>query len=343
MSFIKQLKNSLSDYAKFYAKTDLSSFTLDMFLGEDCNLNCKHCYFGNYRAQGRPIDVTLWKRIINDFTAYNCNHFHISGKESLLTPHTLDIIKYLNDIKLKKNNNLFWGIISNGTSVPYNIYNDILSTSIDYLEFSIDGEKMNHDIIRGYGTYEKLLSTLYHLNEFSKISISYTINATNCDDLKYTINRIYNLGVRKFYCSPTRSIGRARINKLPLISPKKYLEIIDELRESVVENKFHHTNIKFHIPTDYLEEFLNSPKYKEEIRAYFQTYKPLYWTIGSNIIELSLQTISIPLFAHASITSDGKIIESSNSVEFSNEYGTYKNITSFMNLRKKSILNYFNI
>lgn len=339
MPFKKNLDKNIWAKSDEISKADLSRFMLDLFLGETCNLHCKHCYFGEQKPISSLLNYKQWVAIINDFLDYGCRHFHISGKESLLTPHTSDIMEYLNMSK-EKYRDIFWGIITNGTSLRFDQYNKILDSHINYMEISLDGHECIHDYIRGIGTYNKVINTLSKLHNLSKINISYTINKLNSKDLKKVLRHLYDLGIRKFYCSPMQIKGMAIRNNIPLITSNHYIEVIEDIKEYVYNN-FQNTNIRFSIPHTCVEYMLKVELYSNDILEYFKTGKPIYWNINSNIIELSLHTISIPLFTQASITSDGHILPSSDRVEERCSLGIYDGISGFMKARKTSILKYF--
>ena len=340
MPFKHFLDETIVERAIEYSKTDLRFFMLDLFLGETCNLYCKHCYFGEHKPISSLLNYEQWISIIDDFLDYGCRHFHISGKESLLTSHTYDVIRYLVKVK-EKYKNIFWGIITNGTSLNFEEYNEILDCPIDYLEISVDGDEYFHDYIRGVGTYEKITNTLLKLHNLSKINISYTISGLNYKDFENVVKKLYNLGVKKFYCSPIQMKGRAIYNQIPIINSNQYFETIEEIIKCVCVNNFQHTNFRFSIPHIYVEDMLKMKLYHNKIKEYFQFGKNIFFKVGSNTIEFSLHTISIPLFTQASITSDGNVLSSSDKVGDINNFGKYSNILDFMKTRETSVLKYF--
>lgn len=340
MPFKHLLNNSIKEHYAEYVQTDLSAFMIDLFLSENCNLRCKHCYFGKRKPALSPLSAQEWILLINDFISKGCRHIHISGKESLLGSDIETVITFLNKAK-EVNQDIFWGIITNGTSVDCRQYNHLLATSIDYLEISIDGDKDTHDYIRGAGVYRRVLNTISNLEELSKINISYTINKYNAHSFKKIVKEIYDLGISKFYCSPMKLKGRAISSEIETIKPEHYINVIEDIKDLLTNEKFQKVNIKFSIPPRHVEYIIENEIYHQDIKDYFHKGKPIFWKIGTNIVEISLHTISIPLFTQASITSDGYILSSSDKVEELNNYGRYINISSFMKLRKSCITKYF--
>ena len=149
------------------------------------------------------------------------------------------------------------------------------------------------------------------------------------------------MGIKKFYCSPLQIKGRALDNQLCEITPKKYIEVIEKIKHLLSTGNLHDVNVKFSLPSAYVTYLMESDIYLGELKEYFKSGKKVFWKYDSNVIELSLHTISIPLFAQASITSDGQILASSDKVDDLNNYGRYTTIDNFMKLRSLCIIKYF--
>ena len=340
MPFKHLLDSSIKSRALEYAQTNLSNFMIDLFLSEACNLRCKHCYFGSHTPQEQLLTTEQWISIISDLVKIGCRHIHFSGKESLLSASLFHVVKYLDELR-KIYPDLYWGFITNGTSVTPEEYSSILKTSIGYLEISLDGGEKQHDYIRGLGTFGKVLNTISKLNDLSKVNIAYTISQSNSDDFSMIISRLYMMGIKKFYCSPLQIKGRALDNQLCEITPKKYIEVIEKIKHLLSTGNLHDVNVKFSLPSAYVTYLMESDIYLGELKEYFKSGKKVFWKYDSNVIELSLHTISIPLFAQASITSDGQILASSDKVDDLNNYGRYTTIDNFMKLRSLCIIKYF--
>lgn len=342
MPFKKFLDRKIVEQADKLSETDLRHFLLDMFLGETCNLHCKHCYFGDHKPTTNILNYEQWVEIINDFLNSGCRHFHISGKESLLSQHTFAIMEYLNNCK-DVYENVYWGIITNGVSLKPNQYNELLQSSIDYLEISLDGYMCSHDFIRGVGVYDKVISVLSQLQNLSKINISYTINNHNAEDFQKVINQLYKIGVKKFYCAPMQNKGSAIHYNIETITLNHYLEVIENIKNYIYSksSEFQDLKIRFSVPHALVELMLGIEPYSAMILEYFQSGKPINWRFDSNNIELSLHTISIPLFNHVSITSDGSVLLSSDRVAEEHSLGKYDGISAFMKMRKTCIHKYF--
>ena len=313
---------------------------IDLFLSELCNLRCKHCYFGNHLPEERLLTTQQWKSIITDLVNNGCRHIHISGKESLLSSSLPQVIKHLDELK-EAQPDLYWGVITNGTSLPIEEYLKVLDSSIGYLEISLDGTEQHHDHIRGEGTYRKVLYTISKLKDLSKVNISYTISQSNSDDFSQMLSQLYGFGVRKFYCSPLKIKGRALDNQLCEIVPEKYIEVIEEVKQLLSTGKLHGIKVKFSLPPNYVAYLMESDIYSNELKEYFRSGKQIFWKLADNLVELSLHTISIPLYTQASITSDGQVLASSDKVGDIHNYGQYDNIEHFMKLRSSCIIKYF--
>lgn len=324
--------------SEIYASSSLSDFILDMFIGTDCNLRCKHCYFGaNYKVDS-IFDINDWIQIINDFATNGCTHFHISGRESLLSPNIDAIINHL--INLKQKQFIYCGIITNGTSQPPSIYQSILD-KIDYMEFSIDGLSVNHDYMRGAGTFDKVYSTLTALKHKNKINIAFSLFQNNKSDLFEIILLFSKLGIRKFFCSPIQPVGSALANKLMIIDEKEYIDFVIQSIDFLSTSQIRNIDLKFCLTWPYVDYILQNNIFSDKITEYLVSLQPIYWECQSNVLELSLQMFTIPYFTQASITNDGYLLPTAESIGYtSSTSNKYTNINDFLKLRKKSVLQY---
>ena len=339
MLFKDYISNEVFQDAEIYANSSLSKFILDMFIGNDCNLKCKHCYFGNTHKLDSELSIEEWFGIIDGFCSYDCKHFHISGRESLLSNKTSQIMNYLGE--LKQQHDIYYGIISNGTSLSIYEYNKILDTNIDYMEFSVDGISESHNLLRGDGSFERLYKTINGLTNKAKISIAFSLHQENIDDFINMVLLFSNIGVTKFYCSPIQNIGSAKNNKLLLIKPEEYVALIDRTIELLLTTEVEGRNVKFCLPSDYVMYLLENNIYLDKVNRYIEFNDTIMWNMKNNIVEIALQMFKIPYYSQVSITSDGYLLcaaENISSLNTDNEI-SFTNIDSFFKLRRSSILN----
>lgn len=339
MDFRDYIDDQVFHDAETYANSGLENFILDMFLDTECNLRCRHCYFGgDYQRCGDALKVQEWIEIMNSFRSKGCTHFHISGRESLLYDGIDKVIRHLDC--MKREGPIYCGLITNGTSRDIPFYNSVLDV-VDYLEFSVDGLRQNHDYMRGTGTFEKVSRTIAVLEYKDKMNITFSVYRDNKSDLLDLISLFSRYGITKFYCSPIQSVGNARSNRLDLIDADEYVDLI---RQSIVflsESNVNNIDLKFSLTRPYVEYILEHDIFPNKIAEYFSSMEPICWNCRSNIVELSLQLFSIPFYSQVSITDDGYLLPTAETVGRNEiQPQRYTDIDAFMELRKQSILHF---
>lgn len=119
-----------------------------------CNLRCRHCYNNRYfESKEDSFDYTEFLETIKN---YKLERIHILGGEPLLSPYLFDIVEYAN---LK---NITVSINTNGTYLDETMFRRLSAyKNIDQITVSLDGGvAADNDIIRGKGTYEKVVGNL---------------------------------------------------------------------------------------------------------------------------------------------------------------------------------------
>jgi len=143
-------------------------------INSTCDLECRHCY----RAGRTSGDMTL-SDILKTSAATEAKTIIILGGEPLLHP---EIEKILTGIK-KQGKRIT--LTSNGTNIEKN--KELIQSSIDRLNISIDFPDERHDIIRGknglFNTIRESLSSLKKEEVRPRIIIMTPIFKENCESL----------------------------------------------------------------------------------------------------------------------------------------------------------------
>ena len=150
---------------------------LELQLLNRCNLKCRHCYLGPSRQDELSLEDAL--NITREFASNGGLRLLISGGEPLLYPCLKDFIKETKDLKLRR------VLLTNGTLITEE---NISWLNVENIQFSLDGWREGHDLLRGKGTFDKSIQGIYlardagipisiatmihrgNLNEFEKIS-----------------------------------------------------------------------------------------------------------------------------------------------------------------------------
>lgn len=162
---------------------------------DKCNLNCKTCYNGSgTKTIHREMSFDAFQKAINAFRPYGLKRVLISGGEPSLHSGFDSYIDFISS-----NNEIEFGIVTNGTSRNKKFLDLLSSESSLTLQVSLDGscEEVNKHI-RGAGNFSRV-------QEFLSIPRSRNVKAL----LKmvvtkynyYDIENYYNLAL-KYNCIP---------------------------------------------------------------------------------------------------------------------------------------------
>jgi len=295
---------------------DNSIITLECFISQECNLKCKHCYFGDAGTKENQLSLDEWINAIESAIQNGIKHFHFAGKEALLNNDLFLVLSYI--AERKNNCDLFYGIVTNGMSVGEQVYENLLSTNIDYIEYSVEGTKVMNDFIRGNNHFDKMMETLDYLLPNEKISSSTTLSDTNKECFLDLMDILIEKKVTRIFAAPIHFVGNATMNSLNMISPVDFLNLIEssikKISELTIDYKI---NLKFCI-TDYYTEYLINNKHfmSDKLKLLLENGEPLRWNINGHIVEIALQFVDIPFFKQLIITADGCILP--NAIDVNN-------------------------
>ena len=120
-----------------------------------CNLKCLHCR-APQNSKRKHLDQRAFMRFAIDLKTFGLSHISLSGGEPLYCPFIIDMIKSCREIGIGV------ALTTNGTL--HKQLNDLLSCFSDandiLIKISVDGNKCQHDAIRGNGAYSKAISSI---------------------------------------------------------------------------------------------------------------------------------------------------------------------------------------
>lgn len=158
------------------------------FVTYRCNLNCTFC-----KRKGtvlKELSLEKAKQIMEWFRNMGTIIWVFNGGEPLLKDGIEKLIEYSKEL------DFYTCLITNGTLIKSKIK---AIKNIDYINVSIDGDRLINDRIRGAGTYEKTLEGLKILSDHKiKTTIMTVINKDNVSNLNHTIQLAekYKCGVQ---------------------------------------------------------------------------------------------------------------------------------------------------
>ncbi len=132
---------------------DKETKSLCIYLTNNCNERCKHCYMYAGSVKMEELPVCEWKRVLREFRECGGEAVTFSGGEVTVYPGYAEVIQFAHGLGLSVT------VLSNGISW---ISDDIsvLKDSIDEIQISIDGyDRQSYMAVRNFDGFEKALST----------------------------------------------------------------------------------------------------------------------------------------------------------------------------------------
>lgn len=191
-----------------------------------CNLRCIHCY--NSSGVVKPDEIGLDEIItlIQELREMNVKQVSISGGEALLRK---DIHKIL---KGCRENGLSTMLVTNGMLIDELTAQHLVGL-VDKIQISIEGSEEIHDVIRGNGTYKKILlglNCLREVNLCNKTKIKMTISSLNVKDVENVINFALTQKLQGVSFSFLRNEGRARSNDIIPLQAYELIKVNEKIR-----------------------------------------------------------------------------------------------------------------
>ena len=299
----------------FLHNLSFDSVVIDLFVSDVCNLKCKHCYFGKVKRFGAPLSYSEWTSTIDKFYKLGVRHFHLSGKESSLSVDALRVLKYIRS----NYSDCYLGFVTNGTG-SLEVYQDVLSTYIDYLEFSVDGLESIHNYIRGGDVFQILYTNISNLQQYAhKLNVTTCINKWNSDQYIQLIEVFYKLGIHRFFVTPIIEKGAGENLKEYSLTSIELVTFVEHLFEFIKSDitTNHRLIIKICFTEDITRQLWRDSKMvRELIIDCVENNNDLIYRINGNILQLSFSVVNLDYYYNLSITNDGYILPCSDDISY---------------------------
>ncbi len=133
-------------------------------LTSNCNYRCIMCPNKDLSKEDKGfMDLDLYKKIVDEASAFIFDVNLAHRGESLLHPHLVEAIGYA---KKKK---IFTRLHTNGSLLSENLSKEILKAGLDRISFSFDGfDKETYEKIRIGGNFERTVANIIRFLEIKK-------------------------------------------------------------------------------------------------------------------------------------------------------------------------------
>lgn len=121
-----------------------------------CNLRCIMCPYSKMTRKKELMSMGLFKKIVDDAKEVGSSTITLQVySEPLLDPFLVDRIRYIKKSGMKA------GFFTNATLLNEKMSEEILSSGLDFIKFSVDaGNKRDYEKIRVGGDWEKVKNNI---------------------------------------------------------------------------------------------------------------------------------------------------------------------------------------
>jgi radical SAM protein with 4Fe4S-binding SPASM domain len=198
-------------------------------LTSECNLRCKHCFNAVPNKRGVDLNIDQQLKVCDQIIDADIKSVQLTGGEILQHEGWLYIASKLIGAGIRVS------IITNGMLLNKELLHKISKVGISAIGLSVEGLRNNNDVIRGLGTYEKVMKAIEltkDCNPDMSVSVNTTINRHNINDLEELAKQLEKRKVTSWMVQLAVPDGNFKQHKNDfMIHPSQMDEIIDCMYE----------------------------------------------------------------------------------------------------------------
>jgi radical SAM protein with 4Fe4S-binding SPASM domain len=191
-----------------------------------CNLTCSHCFAGKLPRREEALNLQELDDLFRTLAEMGAFRLGLTGGEPLLRRDLFDIID------LATGYGLHPCVTTNGLLMTEHIAREFAKRDLVWLNVSLDGATPEtNDLIRGSGTYVRVMESLSLLKRHSRFTLAFTIMRSNLDEIEKCAELAYNVGAHTAVFRPLYPVGTARHNLNLMPSFSEYNEALNLLAQ----------------------------------------------------------------------------------------------------------------
>ncbi len=184
---------------------------LELQLTARCNLKCKHCYLGPASNMDMHLDTAL--DILDQFDSMQGLRVLLSGGEPLLYPQFDKLNEHLTGYGFRV------VLLTNGVLMDEDT---AVNLNAHEVQVSIDGMGPGHDLLRGNGSFDKVVSAAKAVTAAGlDLSIATMAHSGNLDQMEQLKQLIEDLGAREWSIDVPCITGRLEESSELAVTPEQ--------------------------------------------------------------------------------------------------------------------------
>ncbi|MBN2537948.1 radical SAM protein [candidate division WOR-3 bacterium] len=186
--------------------------TFYIYLSDNCNLRCRHCWIVPRFVDGRPdparnLDPDLLLAAVREARPLGLNAAKLTGGEPMIHPRFLEVVDMLTDEGLSLT------METNGTLMTAEAARHIRKdTALTFISVSLDGaDARTHDAFRGVaGAFDAALRGISHLVDagFNGLQVIMSVHRGNRNQVEAVVKLAAERGVKSVKLNPVTPAGR---------------------------------------------------------------------------------------------------------------------------------------
>lgn len=256
-----------------------------LYITDLCNQRCAHCGIHTVNKKVEEFSTEEWLKIINDLCYMGTEWFRFLGGEPLLRKDLKQLIDY---VTVKKGK--IAEIITNGVGIEKKM--DDLK-NLQFVGISIEGNKENHERVRGSGSFEKALRAIEACVAADKyVRLHMVLNKYNMQDenIDFMINLCKKYRVQFDFCRLMDNpyLGSSGIPDYYYISDQDARNFYKTMLKRKIEENIPISNSvrSLQLLIDWPFSYDKYTLYKNELKA-LSNYSLPECTMGNSTFELS--------------------------------------------------------
>lgn len=191
----------------------------------NCNYGCSYCIFS---CDKKRVDGELTTKecfhVIDELVNNGFKHLKITGGEPFIRKDLIDILNYASK-------RLIVDVSTNASLINEDLVNKLNQIDLKMIHVSLDGNKEEHESVRGKGTYERTINGLKALKKSkNKIRVGSVIHTNNEQNLESLVKDSINLGANEIIFSIMEPVEGQTKSLVKTISNEELIKNIEDIK-----------------------------------------------------------------------------------------------------------------
>lgn len=169
-----------------------------------CNLTCTHCFAGELPRKEQSLTIVEFSTLFDTLARMGAFRLGLTGGEPLLRRDIFDILD------LATGYGLHPCLTTNALLITEKIALEFGKRNLVWLNVSLEGATAEtNDLIRGKGTFERVLDRLSILSKHARFTLAFTIMSSNLHEIEQCAELAYRVGAHTAVFRPLYPVGIA--------------------------------------------------------------------------------------------------------------------------------------